>query len=68
MTVNSKRVAVVTGGLSENGALDSTEFLNVELSEKWEIGKFYCNFLRENPNFLITHKSAKYFARKFKVK
>ena len=39
MMVNSKSVAVVSGGLSENGALDSTEFLNVELSEKWEIGK-----------------------------
>ena len=39
MVVNTKRVAVVTGGLSQNGALDSTEFLNLELMENWEIGK-----------------------------
>ena len=39
MVVNTKRVAVVTGGLSQDGALDSTEFLNLELMENWEIGK-----------------------------
>ena len=38
MVVNTKRVAVVTGGLSQDGALDSTEFLNLELMENWEIG------------------------------